>query len=127
MLTAVLGEGGMARVLAGALLIGAGLFRWTPLKAACLSHCRSPMSFLMAHLHEGRLGAFATGVHHGLFCLGCCWLLMALLFALGVMNLTWIAFLALFVLAEKVVPHGLIVGRASGVVLVAWGFWMLGS
>lgn len=113
--------------VAGALLIGAGLFQWTPLKAACLAHCRSPMSFLMAHLREGRLGAFATGAHHGLFCLGCCWLLMALLFALGVMNLAWIAVLALFVLAEKVVPHGLVVARASGVALVAWGFWMLGS
>ncbi len=113
--------------VAGVLLIGAGVFQWTPLKATCLAHCRSPISFLMAHLREGRLGAFATGAHHGLFCLGCCWLLMALLFALGVMNLVWIAALALFVLAEKVVPHGLMVGRASGVVLVAWGFWMLGS
>ena len=113
--------------VAGALLIGAGLFQWTPLKTACLSHCRSPMSFLMTHLREGWLGAFATGMHHGLYCLGCCWLLMALLFALGVMNLAWIAVLALFVVAEKVVPHGLIVGRASGVALVTWGFWMLGS
>ena len=76
---------------------------------------------------RNRFGAFVTGAHHGLFCLGCCWLLMALLFVLGVMNLAWIAVLALFVVAEKVLPHGLIVGRASGVVLVVWGIWMLGT
>lgn len=107
-------------VLAGSLLIAAGVYQWTPLKRACLRACRSPLSFLMSGWREGRLGAFRMGVSHGGYCLGCCWALMALLFVAGVMNLAWIAVLAVAVLIEKVVPYGDLIGRlAGGVLLVA--------
>jgi predicted metal-binding membrane protein len=108
-------------LLAGGLLVAAGVFQWTPLKRACLAACRSPLSFLMTGWREGRAGAFVMGFRHGLYCLGCCWVLMALLFVAGVMNLLWIAVLAVAVLVEKVVPRGDLVGRLAGVVLVAAG------
>lgn len=108
-------------LLAGGLLVAAGVFQWTPLKRACLAACRSPLSFLMTGWREGRAGAFVMGFRHGLYCLGCCWALMALLFVAGVMNLLWIAVLAVAVLVEKVVPRGDLVGRLVGVVLVAAG------
>jgi predicted metal-binding membrane protein len=108
-------------LLAGGLLVAAGVFQWTPLKRACLAACRSPLSFLMTGWREGRAGAFVMGLRHGLYCLGCCWVLMALLFVAGVMNLLWIAVLAVAVLVEKVVPRGDLVGRLVGVVLVAAG------
>lgn len=111
--------------VAGALLLAAGIYQWTPFKRACLTHCRSPLGFLMAHQREGRVGAFATGMHHGVYCLGCCWLLMGLLFALGIMNLAWVAALAVFVLAEKLFPAGNIVARTAGVGLMGWGVWLL--
>jgi predicted metal-binding membrane protein len=111
--------------LGGALLMAAGIFQWTPLKSACLSHCRSPLGFLMTEWREGNKGAFAMGLRHGLFCIGCCWVLMALLFVLGVMNLLWIAALAIFVLIEKIAPTGPWVGRITGILLVAWGIWMI--
>jgi predicted metal-binding membrane protein len=106
---------------AAALLVAAGLFQWTPLKRACLATCRSPMSFLMSSWREGRGGAFLMGVRHGLYCLGCCWALMALLFVAGVMNLLWVAALAVIVLVEKVVPAGDLVGRIAGVAMIAAG------
>ena len=108
-------------LLAGGLLIAAGVFQWTPLKRVCLAACRSPLSFLMTGWREGRAGAFVMGLRHGLYCLGCCWALMALLFVAGVMNLLWVAAIAVAVLGEKVVPHGDLVGRLAGVVLVAAG------
>jgi len=108
-------------LLAGGLLVAAGVFQWTPLKRACLAACRSPLSFLMTGWREGRAGAFVMGFRHGLYCLGCCWALMALLFVAGVMNLLWIAVLAVAVLVEKVVPRGDLIGRLVGVVLVAAG------
>jgi predicted metal-binding membrane protein len=111
--------------IAGALLIAAGIFQWTPLKTMCLKHCRSPLAFLVTHLRTGLFGAFLTGMHHGAFCVGCCWLLMGLLFALGVMNLAWVAALAVFVLLEKALPAGEFLARTSGVGLVAWGLWLL--
>ncbi len=107
--------------VAGAALIAAGVFQWTPLKDVCLTHCRSPITFLAHAWREGRGGALVMGLHHGAYCLGCCWLLMALLFVLGVMNLAWIAVLTVFVLLEKVVPRGRLLGRAAGVGLLAWG------
>jgi predicted metal-binding membrane protein len=114
--------------LGGGLLILAGLYQWTPLKNACLVHCRAPIAFLAHHWRPGRAGAFRMGLHHGLYCVGCCWLLMALLFVFGVMNLLWIAALALFVLLEKVLPRGDLVGRASGGLMIAAGLWLtLGS
>ena len=108
-------------LLAGALLVAAGVFQWTPLKRTCLAACRSPLSFLMTSWREGRAGALVMGVHHGLYCLGCCWALMALLFVAGVMNLLWVAAIAVAVLVEKVVPRGDLVGRLAGVVSVAAG------
>ena len=96
---------------AALLLIAAGIFQWTPLKDACLEHCRSPMSFLMHHWREGLKGAALMGLHHGGYCLGCCWLLMALLFVLGVMNLPWVAALTIVVLAEKTLPQGRALSR----------------
>ena len=107
--------------LAGGLLIVAGVFQWTPLKRACLAACRSPLSFLMTGWSEGRSGAFLMGLRHGFYCLGCCWALMALLFVAGVMNLLWIAAIAVAVLVEKVMPRGDLVGRLAGVALVVAG------
>ena len=111
--------------LGGALWLAAGIWQLTPLKHACLRHCRTPLQFLSHHWRKGRFGAFAMGVEHGAFCLGCCWVLMALLFYGGVMNLYWIAGLALFVLAEKTVPRGHWLGSAAGVGLMAWGALLL--
>ena len=111
--------------LAGVLLVAAGVFQWTPLKRACLAHCRSPLHFLSTGWREGASGALAMGMRHGLYCVGCCWLVMGLLFVAGVMNLAWVAVLAAFVLVEKVAPAGDAVGRAAGVLLVGWGGWLL--
>jgi predicted metal-binding membrane protein len=116
---------GTSVVLGALLLISAGVWQLTPLKYACLKHCRSPLHFLSHHWRKGRLGAFRMGVEHGAFCLGCCWFLMALLFYGGVMNLYWIVGLALFVLLEKVLPGGHRLGGVAGVGLVAWGGLLL--
>lgn len=110
--------------LGGAMLIAAGIYQWTPLKHACLTHCRSPLAFLLTKWRDGGRGALAMGIRHGLFCTGCCWLLMAILFVVGVMNLLWVALLAAFVLMEKILPHGDWFGRAAGLVLIGWGAWM---
>jgi predicted metal-binding membrane protein len=110
--------------LAGMLLIAAGIFQWTPLKRACLAACRSPLSFLMTGWREGGPGAFLMGLRHGGYCLGCCWALMALLFVVGVMNLLWVSLIAAFVLVEKLV-QGPRLGRLAGVLLVAWGLYVL--
>jgi predicted metal-binding membrane protein len=107
--------------LAGALLIVAGLYQWSPLKQACLQRCRSPLEFMTTRWREGAWGAFTMGLSHGAYCLGCCWVLMLLLFVGGVMNLIWIAGLALFVLIEKTAPAGHWIGRAAGIALMVWG------
>ena len=107
--------------LAGALLLAAGVFQWTPLKQVCLAKCRSPLSFLMTEWREGRTGAFVMGLRHGAYCVGCCWALMALLFVAGVMNLLWVAGLAVFVFAERVLPGGPVVGRIAGTLLLVAG------
>ncbi len=116
---------GTSVVLGALLLIAAGVWQLTPLKYACLKHCRSPLHFLSHHWRKGRLGAFRMGVEHGAFCLGCCWFLMALLFYGGVMNLYWIVGLAFFVLLEKVLPGGHRLGGVAGVGLIAWGGLLL--
>ena len=113
-----------SRFLGSGLLLAAGLWQLTPLKTVCLRHCRSPISFLSAHWRPGVGGAFRMGTKHGVFCLGCCWFLMALLFYGGVMNLIWIIGLALFVLAEKMMPAGVTFGRVTGLLLIAWGVWL---
>jgi len=109
----------------GMLLIGAGVFQFTPLKNACLTHCRSPIGFFMTEWREGYRGAFSMGVHHGIYCVGCCWLLMALLFVAGVMNLLWVATIAGYVLVEKIVPAGNWANRAVGVCTILLGVWMV--
>lgn len=112
-------------ILGGVLLLASGIYQWSHLKYACLSKCRTPLGFIMSEWREGKNGAFVMGLRHGVFCLGCCWVLMSLLFVLGVMNLLWIAVLAAFVLLEKVAPKGLLVSRITGVVLVLAGAWMI--
>lgn len=107
--------------LAGAMLILAGLYQWTPFKQSCLRRCRSPLDFIVSEWREGKAGALVMGLRHGGFCLGCCWALMLLLFVGGVMNLVWIAGLAIFVLIEKLAPAGYWIGRAAGIGLIAWG------
>jgi predicted metal-binding membrane protein len=107
--------------LAGVLLIGAGLYQLTPLKTACLAHCQSPVGFLMSHWREGPVGAFQMGMHHGWFCLGCCWVLMFLMFVYGVMSAGAMALLTLFVLAERFLPPGPWSAKLPGVMLIAWG------
>lgn len=119
--------GRVAPTVGGVLLIIAGLFQWTPVKDACLEHCRSPMGFLMAHWREGIVGALRMGLHHGAYCLGCCWLLMLLLFALGVMNLPWVAVLTVVVLAEKVLPYGRYLSRGLGLAMLVWGISLIAS
>src|SRR5882762_10262417 len=100
-------------IFGSALLIVAGIFQWTPLKNACLAHCRSPLSFLMTDWREGKLGAFVMGLKHGAYCAGCCWFLMALLFVAGVMNILWIAVITVLVLVEKVTRAGPFFGRVT--------------
>ncbi|PKB72351.1 MAG: hypothetical protein BZY87_00760 [SAR202 cluster bacterium Io17-Chloro-G6] len=117
--------GSSSGYLGGGLLLTAGIFQWSRLKYVCLTHCRSPLSFLMSDWREGAAGAFKMGLQHGRYCLGCCWVLMALLFVLGVMNLVWIAALAAFVLAEKVAPAGEKVSRITGVLLIGWAAWAI--
>jgi len=112
---------GTSIALGGALLVAAGIWQLTPLKNACLRHCRSPIHFLSHNWRKGRLGALRMGLEHGAFCLGCCWVLMVLLFYGGVMNLYWIVGLCLFVLIEKLAPAGVWVGRLAGAGLIAWG------
>src|SRR5690606_31544575 len=109
------------RWLGGGILIAAGAWQLTPLKAVCLNHCRTPLGFLIGHWRPGRFGALRMGLEHGAYCLGCCWFLMALLFFGGVMNLYWITGLAAYVLLEKTIPHGCWLSRITGIALVAWG------
>ncbi|HZP32446.1 MAG TPA: DUF2182 domain-containing protein [Candidatus Acidoferrales bacterium] len=111
--------------IGGAVLIAAGIYQVTQWKNACLTHCRSPLSFLMTHWREGHWGTFRTGAHHGAYCLGCCWALMAILFVMGVMNLVWVAALAAFVLLEKVGPYGAAVAKISGSALIIYGILMI--
>jgi predicted metal-binding membrane protein len=112
-------------VIGGALLIIAGLYQLTPFKRTCLNSCRSPAAFIAQHWKRGVAGGFRLGVAHGLFCLGCCWALMLLLFVGGVMNLWWIGALTAFVLLEKLAPLGAQGGRLSGFLIIVMGLWNL--
>ena len=105
--------------LSATLLVAAGLFQLSPLKNVCLRACRSPVEFLSRHWRQGSIGAMHLGLAHGLYCIGCCWALMALLFVGGIMNLVWIVGLAIFVLVEKIAPYGQQVARVTGAALVA--------
>lgn len=113
--------------LSGTVLIAAGIYQWLPAKGACLERCRAPLSFFLFRWRPGTAGAFWMGAEHGLFCVGCCWALMLVLFATGVMNLLWVALIAGFVIVEKVVPGGNIIGRITGVGLVLAGGAMMAS
>ncbi|QCP53236.1 DUF2182 domain-containing protein [Trinickia violacea] len=106
--------------LSAIVLAAAGVYQFSPLKHACLTQCRSPVNFLTAHWRPGVAGSFLLGMRHGIYCVGCCWLLMALLFVGGIMNLVWIAALSLIVFVEKILPGGERAGRVLGVVLIAW-------
>ncbi|NKJ49822.1 metal-binding protein [Burkholderia sp. SG-MS1] len=106
--------------LSAIVLASAGVYQFSPLKRACLTQCRSPVNFLTTHWRPGVAGGFLLGMRHGIYCVGCCWLLMALLFVGGIMNLVWIAALALIVFMEKILPGGERVGRVLGAVLIAW-------
>ena len=108
-------------VVAAIVLVAAGVYQLTPAKRACLRRCRSPLAFVLEHWRPGARGAFVMGLTHGAYCVGCCWLLMLLLFVGGVMNVAWIGGIALFVLVEKTLPAGHWVARAAGVALIVWG------
>jgi predicted metal-binding membrane protein len=117
-------EAANSRVSA-ALLLVAGVYQWTPLKHACLRTCRSPVGFLVSRWRSGGYGAFWMGLEHGSHCVGCCWALMLLLFAGGVMNVVVIVVLTLFVAFEKLVPLGRVGASISGALMIAAGCWML--
>lgn len=112
-------------LLGGALLIAAGIYQWSPLKRICLTHCRTPLGFLMSEWREGTRGGFQMGLRHGSYCVGCCWILMTLLFVTGVMNLLWLAAIAVFVLVEKVAPAGPWLSRVTGLLLAGGGVWVV--
>jgi predicted metal-binding membrane protein len=113
--------------IGGVILISAGLYQWTALKSACLSRCRSPLEFIQSQggFKRNALGSLRVGLKHGLYCIGCCWALMTLLFAGGVMNVMWIAAIAVLVLMEKVLPRGKSISRIAGVGFVVAGLWLL--
>jgi predicted metal-binding membrane protein len=112
-------------ILGGILFLAAGIYQLTPVKYACLEKCRSPLDLVLNHWRDGGVGAFRMGMRHGLYCLGCCWLLMLLLFVGGVMNLLWGAAIAAFVFVEKLLPGGQWIARASGVLMFAFGIYLL--
>jgi predicted metal-binding membrane protein len=118
---------GASDTLGGLTLIAAGLYQWTPLKDACLRQCQAPLQFIQRHggFHGDAIGSLVVGARHGLYCVGCCWVLMALLFVGGVMNVLWIAGLMIFVLVEKVVPVGRLISRISGLGFLAAGIWLI--
>src|SRR6516162_3052416 len=121
--------GSASNLFGGMVLIAAGVYQWTPLKDVCLAQCQTPFQFLMRHggFRGDVPGCVLLGLRHGAYCVGCCWVLMALLFVGGVMNVLWIALLALLVLLEKLVPWGRWVARAAGVACVAAAVWHLGQ
>jgi len=115
-----------SNILGGAVLIAAGLYQWTPVKDACLAQCQSPFLFLQRHggFRAAIGGSLALGARHGIYCIGCCWALMLLLFVGGIMNVAWIAAIAILVLLEKVTPWGRMLPRAFGSALVLGGVWL---
>ena len=108
-------------VIGGATLIVAGLYQLSPLKYVCLSKCRSPLGFLLTSWHDGHWGAFRMGLQHGVYCLGCCWSLMTVLFVVGTMNLVWMGVLTLIIFLEKILPYGVALGKGTGIGLIGLG------
>ena len=108
-------------LLGGLILVVAGVYQLTPLKTACLTHCRSPVGFFMTQWRDGMTGAVVMGIRHGAYCVGCCWLLMLVLFVTGVMNLLWVAAISVLVLVEKVSPYGKPIANAAGAIMLGSG------
>ena len=115
----------LAPAISGFIILAAGLFQFSALKSACLQHCRSPLSYFLCHWKEGTVGAFQLGFGHGLFCLGCCWALMTLAFALGTMNMLWMGLIVLLLCAEKIAPYGQLLSKLAGIGLTVWGSYLL--
>ncbi|MCW8889380.1 MAG: DUF2182 domain-containing protein [Sedimenticola sp.] len=111
----------------GGLLIIAGLYQWSRLKAVCLTHCRTPLQFFLTSWKSGNRGALQMGTIHGAYCVGCCWALMILMFFFGLMNLIWIAALSVIMLAEKVLPRGDLFGKGIGALFFAWGLFLVAT
>ncbi len=113
-----------SRYLGVAIFLAAGAYQLTPLKHICLANCRSPIHFLTTHWRNGRAGVLRMGVDHGTYCVGCCWFLMVILFFGGVMNLLWVAAIAIFVMMEKLIPRGELVSRISGVLMLGFAGYL---
>jgi predicted metal-binding membrane protein len=113
------------KILGGLILIATGIFQFTPLKQTCLKYCRTPLDFLLHQWKEGRKGALRMGILNGFYCVGCCWLLMALLFVAGIMNLLWVALIAIFVLVEKLTLGIKWIPYVAGMILVGYGVLLL--
>lgn len=113
--------------LAGVLLVAVGAWQWSPLKARCVAHCRSPLGFMMNEWRDGLGGAFGMGLRYAAWCVGCCWLVMAVLFVAGAMSFGWALAISAYVLAERLLPLGRAFDRAVGAALAAWGVWLLGA
>lgn len=114
-----------SRAAAGAVLIAAGAYQWSPLKARCVARCRSPLGFLLNEWRSGSRGALILGWRYGLLCVGCCWLLMCVMFVVGAMNLAWALALSGYVLLERLLPLGRWLDRAVGIGLAVWGAWLI--
>ena len=114
-----------SHLLGGSIILGAGLYQFTPVKRACLRHCQNPLLFLGGHWRPGATGALRMGLRHGAYCVGCCWVLMALLFFGGIMNFVWIAGLAIFIGTEKLLPKSQWLSAATGAVLALAGLLIL--
>jgi predicted metal-binding membrane protein len=118
---------GASDTIGGLLLVAAGVYQWTPMKETCLRHCQAPLQFIQSHggFRRDPVGSLGIGLRHGLYCIGCCWALMALLFVGGIMNVTWIVGIVFFVLAEKIIPSGRWLSRGAGLIFVAGGVWLI--
>jgi len=114
-----------SKVLGSFILIVTGIFQFTTLKQTCLKYCRTPLGFILNSWKEGKQGALRMGIENGFYCVGCCWMLMVLLFVAGIMNLLWVALIALFVLVEKISPPVKWIPYAAGFVLVVYGVFLL--
>jgi len=117
--------GRLTPILGAIVVIAAGIYQLTPLKSVCLTHCRSPFDFVLNHWRDGPSGALRMGLEHGLYCLGCCWFLMALMFTAGIMSVLWTAVIAVFILLEKLLPAGTWIARAGGVAMLGAGVYLL--
>jgi predicted metal-binding membrane protein len=114
-----------SKIFASIVLIASGIFQFTALKQVCLAHCRSPLDFVLQHWKEGKQGALRMGIENGFYCLGCCWMLMVLLFVTGIMNLLWVSIIALFVLVEKIFSQIKLVPYVAGTLLILYGILVL--